>query len=140
MSTKIETEHYRRYRSSLNSKGEGYTMGALYWQLNDVWVAPTWAGIGIYSIFYNFSYDTFIFDTFLDYIGKWKILQYYTQDFFAPIIITGHINVERKLDIYVVSDLLSPVENVTAVIEIYKWNSFESVANVTQNLNLVRII
>uniref|UniRef100_V5GTZ4 Beta-mannosidase B n=1 Tax=Anoplophora glabripennis TaxID=217634 RepID=V5GTZ4_ANOGL len=107
VSIRVETEHYRRYRSSLNAGGEGYTMGALYWQLNDVWVAPTWSGI--------------------DHTGKWKMLQYYTQEFFAPIIITGHINAERTLETYIVSDLLSPVLNVTASIQVYNWSSLDSI-------------
>ncbi|KAJ8947266.1 hypothetical protein NQ318_014162 [Aromia moschata] len=107
LSIKIETEHYRRYRGILNDKGQGNTMGALYWQLNDVWIAPTWSGI--------------------DYNGKWKMLQYYANEFFSPIIITGHMNIERTLEIYVVSDLLSPVFNVTATIETYKWDSLEAV-------------
>lgn len=47
MSIKSETEHYRSFMGILNDSGEGWTYGALYWQLNDVWVAPTWSGIGI---------------------------------------------------------------------------------------------
>ncbi|KAG5896412.1 hypothetical protein JTB14_022495 [Gonioctena quinquepunctata] len=114
MSIKIETEHYRRYRSGLTSDGKGNTMGALYWQLNDVWLAPTWSGI--------------------EHTGKWKMLQYFVQDFFAPIIITGHLNVERTLEIYVVSDLLSPTTAVTASIQVYKWDSFEAIS--TENITL----
>ena len=45
MSIKTEVEHYRRMRYSI-IEGEGRTMGALYWQLNDIWQAPTWASIG----------------------------------------------------------------------------------------------
>lgn len=42
---KTETEFYRRSRSEV-VEGEGHTMGALYWQLNDIWQAPSWASLG----------------------------------------------------------------------------------------------
>ena len=44
---KTETELYRRRQSCLDASGLGLTSGALYWQLNDIWQAPTWASIGI---------------------------------------------------------------------------------------------
>lgn len=43
---KTETEHYRRHRYQLADNGAGLTMAALYWQLNDIWQAPSWASIG----------------------------------------------------------------------------------------------
>lgn len=46
MSTKTETEKYRRDRSKLTEDNKGQTMGAMYWQLNDVWQAPSWSSIG----------------------------------------------------------------------------------------------
>jgi beta-mannosidase len=64
MAMKTETEFYRRSRLELED-GEGHTMGALYWQLNDIWQAPSWASI--------------------EYGGKWKVLQYYAANFFAPV-------------------------------------------------------
>jgi len=42
----MQTEWYRKHRSTLLRDGRGLTMGALYWQLNDVWQAPTWSSIG----------------------------------------------------------------------------------------------
>ncbi|XP_057669222.1 beta-mannosidase-like isoform X1 [Diorhabda carinulata] len=113
---KIETEHYRSCRSSLEENGEGYTMGALYWQLNDVWVAPSWSSI--------------------DYLGRWKMLQYHSMEFFAPVIVTSRLKVDRTLEIYLISDLPSPLMNLTISITVYNWNSCEpvNVENLTKTI------
>ena len=42
---KSQTEFYRRARNE-TINGAGHTMGALYWQLNDIWQAPTWSSLG----------------------------------------------------------------------------------------------
>lgn len=42
---KSQTEFYRRARNE-TVNGAGHTMGALYWQLNDIWQAPTWSSLG----------------------------------------------------------------------------------------------
>ena len=46
MAIQTETEFYRRWMSSMTSSGEGFTSGALYWQLNDIWQGASWASIG----------------------------------------------------------------------------------------------
>nr|XP_053649260.1 beta-mannosidase-like [Cherax quadricarinatus] len=46
---KTETEFYRRGMSVLEDNGEGYTSGALYWQLNDIWQGASWASIVLKS-------------------------------------------------------------------------------------------
>ncbi len=53
-------EHLRRNR--------GRCMGALYWQLNDVWPTASWASI--------------------DYFGRFKALQYVSKRFFEPVMIS----------------------------------------------------
>jgi beta-mannosidase len=43
-------------------------MGALYWQLNDIWPVASWSSI--------------------DYFGRYKALQYVAKRFFAPVMIS----------------------------------------------------
>ena len=53
-------EHLRRNR--------GRCMGALYWQLNDIWPVASWSSI--------------------DYYGRLKALHYVAKRFFAPVMIS----------------------------------------------------
>lgn len=53
-------EHLRRNR--------GRCMGALYWQLNDIWPVASWSSI--------------------DYFGRYKALQYVAKRFFSPVLLS----------------------------------------------------
>lgn len=55
-------EHLRRNRN------ENRCMGALFWQLNDIWPVASWSSI--------------------DYFGRYKALQYVAKRFFAPVMIS----------------------------------------------------
>lgn len=68
---KTETEFYRRNRHIDPETKLGKTMGALYWQLNDVWQAPTWSSI--------------------EYGGKWKMLHYFARRFFFRIQVMPYL-------------------------------------------------
>ncbi len=46
-----------------------YTMGSLYWQLNDVWPGASWSS--------------------LDYFGHWKALHYHARRFFAEVAVAA---------------------------------------------------
>ncbi|ACV12606.1 glycoside hydrolase family 2 sugar binding [Halorhabdus utahensis DSM 12940] len=60
MSTAIE--HWRRRKPE--------TMGALYWQLNDLWPVASWSSI--------------------EYDGTWKAQQYAARRQFAPVLVSFH--------------------------------------------------
>ena len=61
-------------------------LGSLYWQLEDIWQAPSWAGI--------------------EYDGRWKALHYVARDIYQPIIVAPFWNeTTKRLSVYVISDL-----------------------------------
>jgi len=72
---KIGAEHFRRSRPE--------TMGSIFWQLNDCWPVASWSSI--------------------DYYGRWKALQYYARRFYAPILVSPHVE-DGALKTYIVSD------------------------------------
>ncbi|NXU08143.1 MANBA mannosidase, partial [Pardalotus punctatus] len=106
---KTETEFYRFSQSEI-IKGEGRTMGALYWQLNDIWQAPSWAS--------------------LEYGGKWKLLHYFAQNFFAPLLPVAYED-KGMLHIYGVSDLHVD-HKVTLRVVVHAWSSLEPVCTLAK--------
>lgn len=75
---KVGAEHWRRIRPR--------NMGGLFWQLNDCWPVASWSS--------------------LDYYGRWKALQYYARRFYAPVLVSPHVE-DGELAVYVVSDKTS---------------------------------
>ncbi|KAI8959331.1 glycoside hydrolase family 2 protein [Daldinia sp. FL1419] len=66
-------------------------LGSLYWQLQDVWQAPTWSSI--------------------EYEGRWKVLHYTAKDIYSPIIVANLWNVTTGiLEVYAVSDLWEEIK------------------------------
>jgi beta-mannosidase len=72
---KIGAEHFRRSRPE--------TMGSIFWQLNDCWPVASWSSI--------------------DSEGRWKALQYFARRFYAPILVSPHME-DGAVKIYIVSD------------------------------------
>lgn len=67
------------------------TLGSLYWQLNDIWQAPSWAGI--------------------EYDGRWKVLHYRGQDIYKNVIVYPFFNevTDGNVSVWVMSDLWGAV-------------------------------
>ncbi|XP_047010242.2 beta-mannosidase isoform X2 [Ictalurus punctatus] len=112
---KAQTEFYRRSQSDI-VKGEGHTMGTLYWQLNDIWQAPSWSSI--------------------EFGGKWKMLHYLAVHFFSPLISVG---VEDKGDllIYAVSDRNTNY-TLKLTVKLYQWNSFSPQCSLESDQAMVK--
>uniref|UniRef100_H2YWC5 Beta-mannosidase n=1 Tax=Ciona savignyi TaxID=51511 RepID=H2YWC5_CIOSA len=110
---KAQTEFYRRARNHL-FKGAGHTMGALYWQLNDIWEAPTWSST--------------------EYGGKWKAVHYFASEFFAPVALSAFDN-DTVLEVYSVSDM-GGVINDTVIVTIRTWSGFTPVGAFSQPVSI----
>jgi len=74
-------------------------MGLMYWQLNDIWQAPTWSSI--------------------EYSLKWKMAHYYAQHMYSPIYVliklTPYLpsigDTSARIGIYLVNDLSNSSHN-----------------------------
>jgi len=64
-----------------------YTMGSLYWQLNDVWPGASWSGI--------------------DWFGRWKALQFHARRFFAPVAVAALRDAQGQTSVSVLNDRAS---------------------------------
>ncbi|XP_023034009.1 beta-mannosidase [Drosophila willistoni] len=74
MTSKTAVELFRSLRTG------NQTMGALIWQLNDVWVGPTWSCI--------------------DFYGNYKMVYYWAKDFLAPTsVITLYDEANDQLNV-----------------------------------------
>ncbi|GMT23110.1 hypothetical protein PFISCL1PPCAC_14407, partial [Pristionchus fissidentatus] len=114
---KTETEHYLRFRGRLSSDGLGHTMCALYWQLNDVWAAPTWSTI--------------------DWDLRWKPAHYEARRFFAPQLIVLFLNDNAILEGYATNDHSETMNDVTVLIQVFAFsNGFEPVYSLEKKMDL----
>ncbi|XP_071452047.1 beta-mannosidase [Hetaerina americana] len=109
MSLKTETEAYRRGMAVLEETdgGEilGATMGALYWQLDDIWQAPSWAT--------------------LEYGGRWKMAHYYAAKFFSNLMVSPWLMAYNELKVYLLSTRSteqSKVLDCQLTIKVYHWS------------------
>ena len=92
VSIKTAVEHWRRIKP--------HCMGAVYWQLNDIWQGPSWSS--------------------LEYGGRWKLLNYFAREFFAPVLLSSAEEEKGTLAVWVTSDLTREIEG-TLEIALRTW-------------------
>jgi beta-mannosidase len=66
-----------------------FTMGSLYWQLNDVWPGASWASV--------------------DWFGRWKALQFHARRFYAPVAVAALRNAGGNTSVSLLNDRTRPV-------------------------------
>ncbi|KAF2018760.1 glycoside hydrolase family 2 protein [Aaosphaeria arxii CBS 175.79] len=92
-----QIQYYRR-----GSALEERNLGSLYWQLEDQWQAPTWAGI--------------------EYDGRWKALHYVAKEAYQPVIIAPfYWPDDKELEVWVISDLWSTI-SASVALNWYDWS------------------
>jgi beta-mannosidase len=89
---KSQTEHYRR-----GSGTKAHTMGALYWQYNDIWQAPTWASV--------------------EHSGEWKMLHYHAKNFFNQFLISAFTKFDT-IHVHLTNDLPSSIQNINVQLQL----------------------
>ncbi|KAI0652651.1 glycoside hydrolase [Trametes meyenii] len=91
-------------------RGEN-NLGALVWQLNDIWQGASWSAI--------------------EYSGRWKVLQYGMASIFQPVVVYPFWTPENEtLEVLVTSDRWDAV-NGTAQLTWYDWSGKELNSTVT---------
>ncbi|KXL48604.1 glycoside hydrolase family 2 protein [Acidomyces richmondensis BFW] len=100
-STQVFQASFYQHQIAVYRRGSGLPnrqLGSLYWQLEDLWVAPTWASI--------------------ESNNRQKILYYTAKDIYSPVIVYAYYNISNyDLQVWVTSDLW---EAVRGTVE-YEW-------------------
>jgi beta-mannosidase len=61
-----------------------YTMGSLYWQLNDVWPGASWSSV--------------------DWFGRWKALHFHARRFYAPVAVAALRGADGRTSVSLLND------------------------------------
>lgn len=78
------------------------TLGSLFWQLNDLWAAPTWAAI--------------------EHDNRPKLTYYATKSIYSPVIVRPYYDQKTgELEVWVTSDRMSSVSGTVSL----KWIDYE---------------
>ena len=108
-----------RQLRGMDNDAKKYTMGILYWQMNDIWQGPSWASI--------------------EYGGRWKPLQYAVKRVFDMISLSisylKTTDLKGKssglIEVFVVNDILDLFASAEIVIELKSWKITSNIKSET---------
>ena len=102
---KYGVEHFRRNR--------GYTMGSIYWQLNDPWPVASWSSV--------------------DYFGRYKALHYFAKRFYGDVAV-GLFNEKNEITINIANEKLSSFKGY--IVAGVKKNDLTTVFEIKENVEV----
>ncbi|MBA3846507.1 MAG: glycoside hydrolase family 2 protein [Planctomycetes bacterium] len=91
MAIRTAVEHWRRSKP--------WTMGTIYWQVNDLWPVASWSSI--------------------DWHGRWKALHHAAVRFHAPLL-ASITHADGKVQVWVTSDVPAALP-LAGTLEVYTW-------------------
>jgi beta-mannosidase len=99
-----------RQLHGVNPEQNKFTMGILYWQLNDIWQGPSWSS--------------------MEYGGQWKPLQSIVKRAYRPIAVTPSLNIvmndTKDVEIHGINDLIDSYVDVLITVELKSWTTSSS--------------
>uniref|UniRef100_A0A3B4XJL7 Beta-mannosidase n=1 Tax=Seriola lalandi dorsalis TaxID=1841481 RepID=A0A3B4XJL7_SERLL len=121
---KTQTEFYRRSQTEI-IEGKGHTMATCV----DAALIYFFVVVGLVCILNSCR----LLPDFVGFGGKWKMLHYFAQNFFAPVLPVGFED-EDTLFIYAVSDLS---HDLKLRVSVYSWTDLHPVCSLKSDPVLV---
>jgi len=110
-----------KFAAEAHRRAMGRNWGSLYWQLDDCWPVASWSSI--------------------DYYGRWKALQYFARQFFAPVLVSP---VEDKgiVSVWAVSDrrIDTPARLTVRLIDFHGHELWRKEQDVQLGANASRVL